>query len=146
LCNGLYGMFANLDLSVDVIQSDNRASHENHARASQVLMSSAAAILIRPKTLFDSFQYCANVASCYDYKSQSACKVFRILAGKKKDCEWVWLNTTITWAESAGQLIPHCRIVGFAMTLNSTGSPLYANPLDSCALFGAGCNYQGFCF
>ena len=89
LCNGLYGMYSNLDLRVD---EDKLYCYLDDLGLREVV---SGCYLDRTKTLFSAFDYCANVATCYDYKSEAACTDSLDPCLKNKGCEWVWLNSNV---------------------------------------------------
>ena len=84
LCNGLYGMFANLnDLKIEV---DGR---EYFCHPGAFRRTVAGCYLDRTKTLFSAFDYCGYLVGCYDYKSEDACTQDMC---DIKGCEWIWLD------------------------------------------------------
>ncbi|MBN2052148.1 carboxypeptidase regulatory-like domain-containing protein [Candidatus Woesearchaeota archaeon] len=91
-CNGLFGMFAHLDLNVTVEEGGYRVTKfcKENGRPERDLIEGC--YIDRTLSLFNAFDYCANIASCYDYKSEAACTDPADPCAKNKICEWVWLN------------------------------------------------------
>lgn len=84
-CNGLYGMFSNLDLRVGY---DNEIFYCLPGGGRSVI---PGCYLDRTTSLFSEFKYCSDISSCYDYKSQQACDDPDDPCGKNKGCEWAWM-------------------------------------------------------
>ncbi len=148
ICNGLYGSYSNLDLIVPTEDSEEGAFKfcSYNGQFNRAVVSGC--YLDRTKTLFDAFRYCANVASCYDYKSQEAC-VYNDddpasdPCGKNQGCEWNWLD------QGQKELGGVCRPTNPLMqNCLFCDDPKYnwLTPICtqfSCSLFGEKCNYLG---
>jgi hypothetical protein len=140
LCNGLYGMFSNIDLAVSMLEEGQDVSKWCHTGFGRDVV--AGCYLDQNKTFFDSFKYCANIASCYDYKSQSACMDSSDPCGKNKGCEWVWLAGSNIFGgvcRPSNPKLQNCKLCD---------DPKYnwVTPFctkNSCDLFGLSCNYLG---
>jgi hypothetical protein len=102
LCNGLYGMFANNpDTFVYVDVGTAIRAYYCHPGSGRVTLTEC--YLDRTKTMFSAFNYCGDVESCYDYKSQTACEDINDPCGRNMGCEWAWIN------DGAEQLGGVCR-------------------------------------
>lgn len=142
-CNGLYGMFANLDLKV-VVNSEPLYCEPAYGR--EIINS---CYKDRTKTLFSAFKYCADVSSCYDYKSKQACEDPLDPCGKNKGCEWVWLFANTQGDPPFGGIFGGiCRPKSVSLQkCEYCSNPQYnwlspeCNP-HVCSLFGE-CYYQG---
>lgn len=144
VCNGLFGSYSNLDLTVRVLESTGTTALKYCSPEVPGADLVAGCYLDHTRTLFDAFRYCANVASCYDYKSQDACLDSSDPCGKNKGCEWVWMSETELGGicRPANKLIQNCRLCD---------DPKYnwITPIctpATCSLFGENCNYQGLDF
>jgi len=141
-CNGLFGMFAYLDLNVTVEEGGYRVTKfcKENGHPERDLIEGC--YLDRTMSLFSAFDYCANIASCYDYKSKAACTDSADPCGKNKICEWMWLD------QNQPALGGVCRPINSQLQkcelcdqsqynwLSPTCAP------DVCRLFGT-CYYQG---
>jgi len=85
-CNGLFGMFASLDL---VVKVDSKNYFCLTGAGRNVV---SGCYLDRTKTLFNAFDYCGEVTSCYDFKSKEACINTYDPCKKNLGCEWAWLD------------------------------------------------------
>ncbi|HJX05855.1 MAG TPA: carboxypeptidase-like regulatory domain-containing protein [Candidatus Nanoarchaeia archaeon] len=136
LCNGLYGMYSNLDLRVG---DEKQYCYADDLGLREVV---TGCYLDRTKTLLSSFNYCAKIASCYDYKSEEACTDTDDPCLKNKGCEWEWLNDVVTGLSGI------CRPVAEELQRCEFCDDSKYNWLSSgcsprvCSLFGE-CYYQG---
>ncbi|KYK25054.1 hypothetical protein AYK26_02565 [Euryarchaeota archaeon SM23-78] len=141
MCNGLYGMFSNIDLKVNVLEGGVIRPRYCHPGAGRYVVEGC--YLDRTKTLFSAFDYCSNIVSCYDYKSQEACEDNADPCGKNQDCEWVWLDNS--YHELGGICRPNARELQ-TCELCDNKDYNWITPActpEVCALFGDECKYQG---
>jgi len=91
-CNGLYGMFSNLDLYVTEPKGQNYADIYCHIGSGPETYEGVC-FLDRTKTLFSAFDYCGNIGiTCYDYKSKDTC--LSDPCNKNWNCAWAALDPT----------------------------------------------------
>jgi hypothetical protein len=85
-CNGLYGAFSNLNLAVKVPEGGYSVTKYCYSG------ESGMCYLDRTKNLFSEFNYCGEINSCYDFKSEVACRDPLDPCNKNQGCEWNWLD------------------------------------------------------
>ena len=140
-CNGLYGMFSNIDIFIDEGGASPLYCHPGDAMVE-------GCYLDRTRSLFSAFEYCSYVESCYDYKSEEACTDYSTdPCGKNQGCEWVWLD------EGSGS--PYRQLGGVCRPKNEELQKCEFCDMDrynwltpgcnpvTCRLFGEKCNYIG---
>lgn len=141
MCNGLYSMFSNIDLTVMVDEAGYLVSKYCHPGPFRDLVKGC--YLDRTKTLFSAFDYCSDIISCYDYKSEAACADPDDPCDKNQGCEWVWLDNS--YHELGGV----CRPVAPEIQKCELCDDKKYNWLSPgctpavCSLFGEECFYQG---
>ena len=107
-CNGLYGMFADeFNLRVRVRIGNSTSGYYDY----RYCHPGVGPILVgcyrdRTKTLFSKFDYCANVANCYDYKSKEACEADPDPCGKNNGCAWADRSNTPAFDGEGGVCRP----------------------------------------
>ena len=90
LCNGLYGMFSYLDLRIGVKEGSEEILKYCYPGTGRDVVTGC--YLDRTQALFSAFDYCAEITSCYDYKSEEACEDKADPCDKNQGCEWLWLD------------------------------------------------------
>jgi hypothetical protein len=87
-CNGLYGMFANiagLHVTVQGVSDFSPRYCKINGNAPVV----EECYYDRTQSLFNAFNYCSNVSSCFNYKSKEACENWDTnCGGKTNACVW----------------------------------------------------------
>lgn len=142
-CNGLYGMFSNLDNNNLRVRVEEGGYHIwKYCHPGALRDVAAGCYLDRTRTLFSAFDYCANIASCYDYKSYEACTDSNDPCGKNQGCEWLWLDNN--YQELGGicrPVAPELQKCEFCDQEEYNWlSPTCTK--EVCELFGE-CHYQG---
>nr|MCK4929669.1 carboxypeptidase regulatory-like domain-containing protein [Nanoarchaeota archaeon] len=143
LCNGLYGMFSNLDLTVKVDEGGYLRDRYCHFQPGRFVVEGC--YLDRTKTLFSAFDYCAYITSCYDYKSYDACTDSGDPCGKNQGCVWADKTNTPEFNGVGGV----CRPADSELQqceLCDENEYNWLSPdctLPVCKLFGEECYYQG---
>jgi hypothetical protein len=89
LCNGLFGMFSNLDIGFTISPINQKAYCNSDLHPENYISD---CYFDKSETLFGSYNYCSQVISCYDYKSESSCTDTKDPCKKNSGCEWKFLN------------------------------------------------------
>jgi len=91
MCNGMYGVFSNLDLKIQVQEGEYYVF--KYCKPGTGREAVEGCYIDRTKTLFSAFDYCAEIASCYDFKSEDACEDPTDPCDKNQICDWEWLDS-----------------------------------------------------